>query len=49
MWSRIKSTAKKAAKAVKSVSKKIVNTAKKVVKTVVKRQYWINHLLIKRY
>ena len=35
LWSRIKSTAKKATKAVKSVGKKIVNTAKKVVKTVV--------------
>ena len=35
LWSRIKSTVKKAAKAVKSVGKKIVNTAKKVVKTVV--------------
>ena len=35
LWSRIKSTAKKAVKAVKSVGKKIVNTAKKVVKTVV--------------
>ena len=35
LWSRIKSRAKKAAKAVKSVGKKIVNTAKKVVKTVV--------------